>query len=58
MSTEPDWEKYRIDPTFDMPGPSMVKLLGFMTAFIDWRKNVVEEQPRENPKKKSRRKKT
>ena len=30
-----DWEQYRIDDLFDAPGVQMIKLKGFVNAFID-----------------------
>jgi hypothetical protein len=53
--SEPDWQQYRIDPNMDGPGPSMIKLLGFMTAFIDWRADIkANAGPVSQPKRKKR----
>ena len=30
-----DWDQFRIDELFDAPGVQMIKLKGFMHAFID-----------------------
>ena len=35
--SEPDWQKFKIDPIFDNEGTQQVKLKGFMAAFIEWR---------------------
>ena len=38
--SEPDWEKFRVDETFDPLGVQQRKLFLFMHSFIDWRAEI------------------
>jgi hypothetical protein len=53
---EPDWEKFRVDTTFDPFGVQQQKLFMFMHEFIDWRaeaKKKPKPQSRKSKKKES-----
>lgn len=42
---EPDWEKFRVDETFDTEAGKIEKLKSFMHAFIDWRLDSYRDPP-------------
>lgn len=52
MSNEPNWEDFRIDPTFDPPGIALNKLFAFQEAYINWRQSI--KQPTQAAKKAAR----
>jgi hypothetical protein len=43
--SEPDWDRFVIDPLNDPAGAQLVKLKRFMAAFILWRRDEAKKKP-------------